>query len=73
MREESWMPRYRCTECGKDWALGGKMRRCPRCGRHGPHDCCRLGWDGAVSTLRVLPARESVADGTETKEERNGH
>ena len=47
------MPRYKCTRCGHDWARGGKMCDCPRCGLHGPHICCLLGFSGVVSSFHL--------------------
>lgn len=33
------------------------MRKCPHCGKRGPHDCCRLGWDGVVHSFRLTTRR----------------
>lgn len=62
MKKGSWMPRYKCADCGHDWAQGGKMRHCPHCGLQGPHDCCRLGWDGIVSTFHLTPTASAAPE-----------
>ena len=55
------MPRYECAGCGHNWARGGAMRDCPRCGECGPHNCCQLGWSGVTSGLLVCALGDNPA------------
>jgi hypothetical protein len=54
MRKGSFLPLYRCSTCGYHWGRGGSMRDCPKCGKLGPHRCCRLGWNGKVQGFDLV-------------------
>lgn len=39
------------------------MRDCPKCGKYGPHRCCRLGWSGEIHNLRPFQPTPEYAGG----------
>jgi len=63
VRKGSWLARYECRACGRQWGKGGAHRVCPGCGDSRTNTSSlpklvRYGYDGLVRKMTVLPTKE---------------
>jgi len=54
MRKGSYLPTYKCVECGQTWKRGGQNKQCHKCGLFGLHRCIKLGCDGIIHQFKIL-------------------
>jgi len=58
MRSGSFMPMYKCKNCGYEWCRGGSYVDCKKCG-HPESILVRFGYDGEIKRFQIPRDRGS--------------
>lgn len=60
MRKGSYLPRYKCKDCGYEWCRGGRKVVCRKCGSERSPDLVAYGFDGMVRSFAMMQDGEPI-------------